>query len=468
MADEPLAFIARQADAQPIVHNRRGNLVLHRQKVAFLAIVGTRPQLPATGDVDEPRHDPQARILSFERSSQHCVNAEPSAGCLWVGRRAFEAEHRAQRADAERTQFRDLLNQAFSNAVAQVLEVLIASCIGEWQHRERSRGWFTHEQLPPRHTGTGDNQRAGAQPQGTTTIDCQRHHAGRVRGARGVNRRARRQNGNCRLHSVERGAYIRSRCRAATRVLDQAPGDCRPQLGPDVNRHGHRLVAEDRRAHFERCVPLERARASRHLVKHDAEGPDVAGHVHGLAAQLLGRHVRQRTDRDSSLRQRGMHLRHGGCHLRIDGALRQTEIEHLHAAIRCNDDVVAFQIPMDDAALVRVGQRIGQLTPVVRDLLVWQRAGVQQRAERASLDQLHRNVRLAVGFADFVDGADVRVVERCCRTRFTHQSGARRGIIEAGRGKHLDGDVAIQLLVAGAIHLPHATSPEPADDAIVR
>jgi hypothetical protein len=145
----------------------------------------------------------------------------------------------------------------------------------------------------------------------------------------------------------------------------------------------------------------------------------------------------------------------------------ETEVEHLHAPIRRDDDVVAFQITMDDAALVRVGERIGELTPVVHDLLDWQRTGVQHRAERASFDQLHRDVSLAVGFSDLVYRADIWMVERGCRTRFTHQSGARGGIMEARSGEHFDGDVAIQLLVAGAIHLAHATSPEPADDAVV-
>ena len=130
-----------------------------------------------------------------------------------------------------------------------------------------------------------------------------------------------------------------------------------------------------------------------------------------LAAQLLRRHVRQRADRRSGLRQRRVHLRHGGGHVRIDGSLGQTEVQNLDAALRCDDDVVALQIAMDDAALVRMRERVRQLPSVVHDMLGRQRTGVQHRAERLSLDQLHGDVRLPVGLADFVHRADVRMVE---------------------------------------------------------
>ena len=142
----------------------------------------------------------------------------------------------------------------------------------------------------------------------------------------------------------------------------------------DVSRDVDRIVAENRGAQLERRVALERPRAGGHLVQHDAERPDVAGHLHVLAAQLLGRHVRQRADGRPGLRERGMHLGDGGRHVRVHGALRETEVQNLHATVRRDDDVVALQIAMDDAALVGMRECVRELTSVVHDLLGRQRA----------------------------------------------------------------------------------------------
>ena len=163
-----------------------------------------------------------------------------------------------------------------------------------------------------------------------------------------------------------------------------------------------------------------------------------------------------------------MHLRDRCSHVRIDGALRQTEVQNLDPAIRCDDDVVAFQIAMDDAPLVRMRERIRQLPSVVHDMLRRHRAGVQHRAERPSFDQLHGDIGLPLGFADFVHRADVRMIERGGGARFTHQPGACGGIVKVRGQEAFDGDVSIELLVAGPIHLAHSTSAESADDAVVR
>ena len=52
---------------------------------------------------------------------------------------------------------------------------------------------------------------------------------------------------------------------------------------------------------------------------------------------------------------------------------------------------------------------------------------MQHRAERLAFDQLHGDERQAVGFADFVNDADVRMIERGGGARFTHQPGAAVG-----------------------------------------
>src|SRR6185436_9036459 len=123
---------------------------------------------------------------------------------------------------------------------------------------------------------------------------------------------------------------------------------------------------------------------------------------------------------------------------------------------------------MDDATFVRVRERVRQLPSVVHDMLGCQWTGVEHGAEGPTLDEFHGDIRLAVGFADFVHGADVRMIERCGRACLTNQPRARGGIVEAGCRQDLDRDVSIELFIAGAIHLAHATSTQSADDAVVR
>ena len=72
----------------------------------------------------------------------------------------------------------------------------------------------------------------------------------------------------------------------------------------------------------------------------------------------------------------------------------------------------------------------------------------------------------AIGFVETVDGADVRMVQRREDLRFALEPGQSLGIAgERGR-ENLDGDVAAQLRVAGAIHLAHAARAKLRDDVV--
>ena len=122
---------------------------------------------------------------------------------------------------------------------------------------------------------------------------------------------------------------------------------------------------------------------------------------------------------------------------------------------------------MQDATIVRVPQRFRELNTVALDLFDGKWASRKPRAKRLSFNELHRDVRLAIGFADFVNGADVRMVQRGDRARLAHESRPRARVIEAVRRKELDRDVAMQVLVLGAIDLAHPASAQSVDDAVV-
>ena len=135
---------------------------------------------------------------------------------------------------------------------------------------------------------------------------------------------------------------------------------------------------------------------------------------------------------------------------------RQTEVQHLHAAVRPHLDVGGLEIAMDDALFVRGFKGVGDL---LRD-----RQGVVERDVRArcarqivAFDQLHDRARTAphssrpwmcAMFGWLRDAST-------CASRWNRAS--RSGSAPNKIGQDLDRDVAMELRVAGAVDLAHAT-----------
>ncbi len=115
---------------------------------------------------------------------------------------------------------------------------------------------------------------------------------------------------------------------------------------------------------------------------------------------------------------------------------------------------------MQDAVRVRVAQGVDDLNGARQDLVQLDRCPAQPRVERFALDILHRDVLAAVGFADLVDGADVRVIERGGRARLLQQAPTRVGIGLRLRRQEFQGDAAAELQVIGEKHLGHPAGPE--------
>ncbi len=88
--------------------------------------------------------------------------------------------------------------------------------------------------------------------------------------------------------------------------------------------------------------------------------------------------------------------------------------------------------------------------------------------ERLAVEQLHDDELLPVVIADVVQRADVRVVERGRDARFALEAlDCLRIAREVGR-QHLDGDLAAEPRVLGAIDDAHAAAVEDFDDAVMR
>ena len=77
---------------------------------------------------------------------------------------------------------------------------------------------------------------------------------------------------------------------------------------------------------------------------------------------------------------------------------------------------------MDDPNRVRSAQRVGDLGDDARHIRDRERPARQTSRERFSLIERHRDKRLAFRLADFVNRADMRMVEHAGRTRLADES----------------------------------------------
>ena len=144
----------------------------------------------------------------------------------------------------------------------------------------------------------------------------------------------------------------------------------------------------------------------------------------------------------------------------VEILLGEAEVHDLGIAARRHHDVGGLDVAMEDAVRVRLAQGVDDLNGARQDLVQTERRPAQPRVERFALDVLHRDVLAAVGFADFVDGADVRMIERGGRARLSQQAPAREGIGLRLRRQEFQGDAAAELQVIGEKHLGHPASPE--------
>ena len=121
---------------------------------------------------------------------------------------------------------------------------------------------------------------------------------------------------------------------------------------------------------------------------------------------------------------------------------------------------------MDPRKLPSLRERRGDLCSELQNLSDWKRPFGQAVGERLPGDQFHHQVARFVFAADVVERADVRVVQLRDRAGFALETLPQVGTRGEMCRQDLDGDVALEPAVPGAVHLTHATRPNPSDDLI--
>ena len=119
---------------------------------------------------------------------------------------------------------------------------------------------------------------------------------------------------------------------------------------------------------------------------------------------------------------------------------------------------------MNDALLVRGLERVDDLAGDRQRLVERQRPLRDAIGERRTLDELEHQRLTSLHVLESVDGADVRMIEGRQRLRLTCEASHPLGIGGEGVRQDLEGDLAIQPRVAGAIHLAHAARAKQRQD----
>lgn len=123
---------------------------------------------------------------------------------------------------------------------------------------------------------------------------------------------------------------------------------------------------------------------------------------------------------------------------------------------------------MDDALIVSGREAFGELSAEAQDLGLRQRAVFQLVAEGKAGDQFHREEIHIILRAKFKDGCDVWVVQLGEGECFFAELFPRRLIGDGTARENLQSNVAIELLIVGAINLAHAARTDSLLDAVVR
>ena len=121
---------------------------------------------------------------------------------------------------------------------------------------------------------------------------------------------------------------------------------------------------------------------------------------------------------------------------------------------------------MNESLLVRGRKPVGDLRPDLERFVGLERPTLEASPERLAVQELHHEVVGVPFAADVVEGADVRVVERRDRARFSLEPLAHLGVVGKMRREDFHRDVAPEARVLGAVDLAHPARAERAENLV--
>ena len=181
------------------------------------------------------------------------------------------------------------------------------------------------------------------------------------------------------------------------------------------------------------------------------------------AARLLGRHVGNRAERRPCAGQR-----FGDRRIGEPALLRQAEVQNLGVTCRRHQDIGRLEVAVDNPARVRRVERLGQLHSNRQGLGEREGPPRDSCGKRLPLDQLHRDEMPAIGLADVVNRADIRMVQGGGGPGFATEPLRGVGIDRPVRWQELERHWPSEPRVLPAIHHAHTPAAERGKNPIMR
>ena len=216
-----------------------------------------------------------------------------------------------------------------------------------------------------------------------------------------------------------------------------------------------------------------------HLIKHHAKRKQVRARVQFLAAHLLGRHIRDRTHRNTGageifrshsrrhLPRKHSVLRNGMRH-RAAQLLGQPKVQNLGVAALGDKYVCGLDVAVNDSLAVRGVQSIGNPNRQAQQHIGVHRLSGDAMLQRGAVQIFHGDERFAAVIVNFVDGANVRMIQRGCRLRFALKAAEYLRIFGDIVRQKLQRHKAAELQILSLVNHTHAAATEFFDDPVVR
>jgi len=251
------------------------------------------------------------------------------------------------------------------------------------------------------------------------------------------------------------------------------------ESGIEADGRDRRMI-ENAVENFRGTVTAECRAPSGHFVEDDAKAKEIAASVEIAAAGLFRRHVGDGAESGAGAGEiggvegvivvfagfagGGFGGRGGFC----GHGFGQTEIENFCLTARGDEKIGGFDVAMDDAFRMSGIKSVGNLNGERQGFVEGKRAAGDGVLESSAIEKLHDDERMRVGFADFVDGADVGVIEGGGGLGFALKAFERLRVAGDAVGKKFQRYEAVELAVFRFVHHAHAAAAEFFDDTEMR
>ncbi|MFO0758901.1 MAG: sigma 54-interacting transcriptional regulator [Byssovorax sp.] len=220
-----------------------------------------------------------------------------------------------------------------------------------------------------------------------------------------------------------------------------------PRHARDEGLDRRRIPRDQLADHRRHMVAGEDHCAAQRLVEHAAEGEEVGALVEiVLPLGLLRGHVAGRSDRGARRGERSRAAQAG------DAEIEDPRVGRIAA---CEQEVLGFDVPVEDAARVGPGERVGDGDAEAHRLVDRERAAAEARREVFPVEPLHGKKWLAVRGRPVGEVAhDPRVIEPGEQARL-----AREALLLRGAVHHLERDPVARHEVGARVDRPHPARP---------